>query len=565
MKTIGIKLADGSFYPVLQEGSSDEVVLDLTTAHNNQTKIMVDLYRSKTNSMDDAEYVDSLQIENLNEHPNGEPDISFTVSLDENNELHAKIVDPETGATSNSTITLVSRTLEERLVTDEYDISTLNEPSVQTETDEQAEETAEQTEAAAVAAMATGVGLLAAAEAIRAENNADNTDEDFDIVDNDFTLGDPTFEETAVTIDPEPTSEPEVEPAPEPTEDFFAMPETQIETETEPSPTNADDTIQFSETAVSSQFVEDPLSEFGGEAEVQSKKDSLTDFFGNVSSDETPAESEEPAEPEQSTDTTDFTDTEMPDFSFDSIPEETETPDFSIDESIPDDNTFAEDNPLNSDNTFTEDNPLENFDLDIPEPDFSQTESSSLNDDLFADNMPASGGGISFTGLYDKETELGESDDSSKKKTRTPVIICIICAIICIIAVALILFVLPTKYNLLNKKTECQKDVPVEQPVSVEEPVVEPEPEPIPEPVPQAKEDEIIVIEKAEEVIPLPPPVAEEKPKDITYKIKWGDTLWDIADTYYKNPWRYKYIARFNGIKNPDYIISGTYITIPAE
>ena len=60
---------------------------------------------------------------------------------------------------------------------------------------------------------------------------------------------------------------------------------------------------------------------------------------------------------------------------------------------------------------------------------------------------------------------------------------------------------------------------------------------------------------KAEEVVPEQPPVAAEKPKDITYKIKWGDTLWDIADTYYKNPWRYKYIARRNGIKNPDYII----------
>ena len=60
MKTIGIKLADGSFYPVLEEFSNSEKHLELTTAHNNQTKVMVDLYRSKTCSMDDAEYVDSL-------------------------------------------------------------------------------------------------------------------------------------------------------------------------------------------------------------------------------------------------------------------------------------------------------------------------------------------------------------------------------------------------------------------------------------------------------------------------------------------------------------------------
>ena len=100
------------------------------------------------------------------------------------------------------------------------------------------------------------------------------------------------------------------------------------------------------------------------------------------------------------------------------------------------------------------------------------------------------------------------------------------------------------------------------------EPAPEPEPiekpEPLP-PVPESKEEEVLIIENAEDVVPLPPPVKPVKPKDISYKIKWGDTLWDISDTYYKNPWRYKYIARYNGIKNPDYIISGTYITIPAE
>ena len=50
-------------------------------------------------------------------------DITFTVSLDENNKLKAKIVDTETGASSKSSITLVSRTIEERLQMDDYTIS----------------------------------------------------------------------------------------------------------------------------------------------------------------------------------------------------------------------------------------------------------------------------------------------------------------------------------------------------------------------------------------------------------------------------------------------------------
>ena len=120
MRTVGIKLADGSFYPIMEEGSAQTKKLELTTANDNQTCVMVDLYRSKTCSMEDAEYIDTLKIENLNAHQNGEPSISFDVGLDENGELSASIADPETGATSNSQLTLVSRTAEERLVADDF-------------------------------------------------------------------------------------------------------------------------------------------------------------------------------------------------------------------------------------------------------------------------------------------------------------------------------------------------------------------------------------------------------------------------------------------------------------
>ena len=65
MRTVGIKLADGSFYPIMEEGTAQKKTLELTTAHNNQTCVMVDLYRSKTCSMEDAEYIDTLKIENL--------------------------------------------------------------------------------------------------------------------------------------------------------------------------------------------------------------------------------------------------------------------------------------------------------------------------------------------------------------------------------------------------------------------------------------------------------------------------------------------------------------------
>jgi nucleoid-associated protein YgaU len=51
----------------------------------------------------------------------------------------------------------------------------------------------------------------------------------------------------------------------------------------------------------------------------------------------------------------------------------------------------------------------------------------------------------------------------------------------------------------------------------------------------------------------------------VAYKIRWGDTLWDISEAYYRNPWLYPRIARFNGIRNPDRIISGNTIRIPPK
>jgi hypothetical protein len=76
-----------------------------------------------------------------------------------------------------------------------------------------------------------------------------------------------------------------------------------------------------------------------------------------------------------------------------------------------------------------------------------------------------------------------------------------------------------------------------------------------------------------------PPPAAARKPplapvfgykvpdsipkNGVPYKIRWGDTLWDISDVFYRDPWQYRRIARFNNIRNPNLIVSGTIIRIP--
>ena len=704
MKTIGIKLADGTFYPILEEGSAQEKILDLTTAHNNQTTVMVDLYRSTNCTMDDAEYVDTLRIDNLIAHPNGEPDITFTVSLDENNKLKAKIVDTETGASSKSSITLVSRTIEERLQMDDYTISDSKLSS------------AKKVAAGAGVAIAGG-GLLARVNAALKEKNeseqkisepaeaqtesienTSNNEEEFSV---DDIYVEPEFDESSVIEEPsqvlEETSISEeeltnIEQTNEITEESSEIEEPAFEDATEIFEDSLDieeetslseDMSVFEESTSISEdlpdFVEttsisDDLPNFEESTNISEDlpdfeestdiSDDLSDFeeSTNISEDlpdfeestdisddlsdfeESTSISEDLPDFEESTDISDdlpnFEETtgisdDLPDFEesttiSDDLPDFEETTNISDDlpnfddvtltddelsnialtSDITEENSFSDDMPdfeeesdvlakqgllahaeslLNdesADQTVVEENSGFADDFDLPDFDDIDVNESTSDDDFDSiykdeilttendtlDDIPA-GNGISFTGLYDKETELGISsndEEEIKKKTKAPVVICVICALICILATVLILFVIPSKYNLIDKNSN-KDSVKVEDSNLVEEKLPEPIQEEIiqeePEPIPEAQEDEVIVIEQAEEVIPLPPPVepepiVEEK-QDITYKIKWGDTLWDIADSYYKNPWKYHKIAKYNNIKNPDHIISGTIIKIP--
>ena len=539
MRTVGIKLADGSFYPVMEEGSAQTKKLELTTANDNQTCVMVDLYRSKTCSMDDAEYIDTLKIENLNAHQNGEPSISFDVGLDENGELSYSIADPETGATSNSQITLVSRTAEERLVTDDFavDQPVVDEPAIGEETSVEEPVVEEETQedsgngAAVAAGVVAGAGLLAAAGIIAANKNKDEETEET-ITEDDFTLGDNTIG----------TEEEITEPADDVTvaDDSFDLPD---------DSTVADDNFDLGDDLSA------PADESSGlVADDTVTEDTLPDMDFDM-----PEETEDTTEPvdEDATIADDASG-----FVADAdttIPDDQPLSDDSFD--LPDDTTIPGDETILEDESFTAPQELtENTDDDT----------DAFFNDIDSEPTPSPAEGLDFNGLYDKETEMGESstheEDDIKKKTRAPVIICVVCAIICIVATILVLLVLPGKFNLRQKHADKKAQTAVEkQAEAPSQEKAKPVEEKKAETVPQAKENEVVVIEKAEEVKPLPPPAAEKKSKDVSYKIKWGDTLWDIADTYYKNPWRYKKIAKYNNIKNPDHIISGTVILIPAE
>ena len=711
MKEIGIKLADGSFYPIMEDGTPCNKKLVLTTVKDNQTHVLVDLYRSKTGTMEDAEYIDSLQIDNLVQHPNGSVELSLNIGLDENNKLSASMNDPETGASSTADVTLVSRTMEERLEPTNYEVvGGDTEPEI-TEDDTQFDLPEEKfsaedvileeepdfdlpdeiTDDEIIVENPPAEDDISGSVAEEPENLPELEETVFDL-ENDDSLDEPEIpvEDSAdfagVSFDGENSSgeetaaeetltDEEIIPAEEgsfvadetPAEEEFSdddghtaeiagaavagaaaggllakalagnKEETEIEetadADGEPAlsaedmtvDSTADDSLpdfdEPADTTVSSESFDLP-SDVNLEEEKNAAEEEFMLPDENVSeaaateepssgADETPVlqNSSEPSDiteemPSPSVTDDDF-DFDLPDFTDDggekesesgSVGEEAsfgeETPAFGgtdTDVTLQDtvsgydatsDTTVVSDE--NTDDMFSSDD----FSLpDFPEmDDTSGTEDSNMSDDDFIntitepehfdasefvkDSTPSNG--IVFDGLYDKETVDGNSsaseEDFVEKKTKVPVIICVVCAIICVIATALVLFVVPSKYNLLNRHSKTPAE-PVSSVHQADEELLSGQEEPLSEPV-EAKEEEIVVVtepEVVETVVPEPPAAPETKPADITYKIKWGDTLWDIADAYYKNPWRYHLIASYNHIKDPDYIISGTTIVLPAK
>ena len=683
MKMIGIKLADGSFYPIMEEGKPCRKNLGLTTVKDNQTRVLVDLYRSKTGTMEDAEYVDSLQIDNLVEHPNGEANISLNIALDENNKLSADMNDPETGGTSNANITLVSRTVEERLEPTNYELvmdsveDEVSENAVETEElseiedsfdipveeniddiseeeiteeskmeepiNEETEPKKENSNTGAMVAggIVAGGGLLAAAALLNKKNKEKEEAELQEETANDEVVQEEA-EDTVEAFEEASSSDKTVEGSIEEMEsnassdemfenslsdmdfadesidettDFsenetadFSIPDDTLG-DKEDSSFDLDDNSENTESAESDDILAD-LPDFE-ETEVESEPalESDASAFGiaDFSEDTSIDDSVEETEQIQDSATEDFDKTVVDDFSVeeplvnDNVFEDeafenadtvsdSDTEEFSLPDDLDSQETVASEEltseELSSDEIENQND--DNFDLDLPDfPEIDNESTENLDDissddnffdtisdsadenvdnNLVNDNTPSNG--INFAGLYDQETVEGDSslqEDEVQKKTKAPVIICIICAIICIIATLLILFVVPSKYNLLtSRNTKNTEEVQIVEEVKEEVPPVE-EIQPVEEFVAEAKEDEVVVVTEPEQVIPEPPVEPEVKPQNITYKIKWGDTLWDIADTYYKNPWRYRKIARFNNIKNPDYIISGTTIEIPVE
>jgi len=85
---IGIKLADGSFFPILDDSAPARKRVVLTTAREQQDNVQIDLIRQEN---DVIEHVGFLLLEDLGESDEGVRELSLTIGIDGAGNLDAQI------------------------------------------------------------------------------------------------------------------------------------------------------------------------------------------------------------------------------------------------------------------------------------------------------------------------------------------------------------------------------------------------------------------------------------------------------------------------------------------
>ena len=90
---VGIKIANGEFYSIIEENSQARKRLILTTVHDNQESMQIDLYRSELQSMSVSQYIGSIVVEHIQPRPRGEPSIELIISSETDGTLSADATD----------------------------------------------------------------------------------------------------------------------------------------------------------------------------------------------------------------------------------------------------------------------------------------------------------------------------------------------------------------------------------------------------------------------------------------------------------------------------------------
>jgi hypothetical protein len=113
--SIGIKVADGSYYPILEHGYTGTKKLTVTTAKDNQDRVQIDLYHGSAPETAPARFIGSLTIENIPPATQGEPEIELTIGIDGEGQLSAQASDISTGESQSFSTSLAGLSTDDEL------------------------------------------------------------------------------------------------------------------------------------------------------------------------------------------------------------------------------------------------------------------------------------------------------------------------------------------------------------------------------------------------------------------------------------------------------------------
>ncbi|MDR1625860.1 MAG: Hsp70 family protein [Spirochaetia bacterium] len=127
---IGIKIADGTYIPILDESEKDKKKVILTTVRDEQPSVQIDLYRGAGSEMEDPQYLDTFKIDQIGEARKGEPEIELVMGVDEDGKLLATVKDLEGGNERSFEVDLASAPRAEPFAYDsgaDFDLSPADE------------------------------------------------------------------------------------------------------------------------------------------------------------------------------------------------------------------------------------------------------------------------------------------------------------------------------------------------------------------------------------------------------------------------------------------------------
>lgn len=514
MSKIGIRLSDASFYPILDDQSASRKKLVLTTVHNDQESVHIDLYKHDDVTDSDT-FVGNLVIEGIQKAPKGEANIELELGQSDDGILSALARDLSSGIEKSLTLENDSSFQSEASPDFSLDDEILNASSEEATKDE----------------LSLG---------------AESEFGDFSIPEEE-TIKEETVEEQASFELEEPLSEPA-----RAEDDAFSIPD-----DDELVLDSFEDTLSFESVGSKTSDVE----------EISLVDDSFLgeESLHDESASEMPLDDIQLSEPivnEKSESMTfESSSTELNDNDEFSIPD---MDDFSMEESpapfVDKSETKASDEFVMTEEEFSlpslDEESDKTAEMKLAERD-KRDEEIEIERKLFVDED-------------EKKTSKKSNDyrkfrdDTEETKPKNNKILFIILGVLGVVLLVVVFALLFNQCSSQGAKTPPVAETKTE--AVVEAPKTEPAK------VEPAKTEETTVEPVKTEPVKVEPAKTEpaktdttKKAKGVWYKIRWGDTLWDLANAYYRNPWLFRIISKANKIKNPDKIISGKWIWIPPK